>query len=164
MSAGLRLKLSALTPLLEGPVDSVLHINCSETGRSTEKLCSLKTQHTQYLLVSLVSWPSCDPFGFALLICPCDLCTIKNTTCSFFPVLSSPWFTSRMSMVTSVSKKSLATASMIPVAEGQVRDGRRQNLKANQVIQLLINILKSTKPRPRVKAGSTWQINKLKIT
>ena len=160
MSAGLRPEHPALTPLLEVEffASIVLRLVAPQRNCAFWKHSTPGTSRSRWL-----SWLSCDPFGFALFICPCDFCTIRNTTCSFFPVLSSSWFTSRMSMVTSVSKKSLGTASMIPAAEGQVRAGRRQNLKANQVIQLLINIPESTKPRPCVKAGSTWQINKLKI-
>lgn len=53
------------------------------------------------------------PF-WCFLLATFSFCTMWKTTCSFFPVRSSSsdWF--RMVIVTSLSKKSFATASIIP--------------------------------------------------
>lgn len=52
--------------------------------------------------------------GWAFFLDTFSFCTMWKTTCSFFPVRSSSsdWF--RMVIVTSLSKKSFATASIIP--------------------------------------------------
>lgn len=136
---------------------------CSKTGCSARRNCAF-CRHSK----PCTSWSLWLSFGFALLICLCDFCTIKNTTCSFFAVLSSSWCTSRISKVTSMSKKSLATASMIPAAEGylRVRGGNRQlwqqKTQNNQVLQLWTNISEFTKPRLCIKTGSLWQMKRLK--
>lgn len=149
-----------LNLLVEGPVDSPTRRDYAFWGHSKPS--------TSWSL--WMSWPSCNLVGFALLICLWGFCTIRNTTCSFFPVLSASLFMSRISMDTSMLKKSLATASMIPVAsrrtpisEGWQKAVCQQKKKnKNQVIQLLMNIPEFTKSMPCLKTSRIWDINKIK--
>lgn len=146
-----------LNPLVEGAVDSPTRRDYSFWGHSKPS--------TSWSL--WMSWPSFNLFGFAL-ICLWGFCTIRNTTCSIFPVLSASLFMSSISMDTSMLKKSLATASMIPVASRRtpISEGWQkavcQQKKNNQVIQLLMNISEFTKSVPCLKISSIWDINKIK--
>lgn len=114
----------------QGPIICVVCMDCSRTGSLSWGNYALwrhsKSSTSSSVWMSLVS---SGLFAFVLLICLRAFCTTRNTTCSFFPVLSTSSFMSRILMATSVSKKSLATASMIPAAEWhlRVRNSRRQH-------------------------------------